>query len=521
MKKNFKKVLSVLLVTLMLCSVFSVCVLAAGPYTITLGGGYRTLNNVKYVAEFSDEIVALGAGIEGDTFTFTKDGVVYTADRVNNVITFETDAAGKFTFPEYFFKLTGYEQEAWGTKESTNSGNNKTGKTLTVKKNTTYYGRFVQAKYTVDYIPGDLADASNVAKSSAGNTYGKTIKLPADIFTRAGHIQIGWAYQENSTVADFDLEYADFVVTENVALYPVWQKMSYSLSCDVDTLIYDTVCEDYSEQPSKTFEIKNNSNTSVTLTLPSDAAFLVTSNGSLTIPANGGSVEITVRPQNGLVPGTYSANLDFNFGIEDINFVVKASFAVLEHRFENYKSNDDATYEADGTKTATCIFGCGAENTIADAGSMKVYDIANNAVKGLLKEYLYHKTVDCVAYGSGSDYTAEEIEKATAEGKELYRFRPVSWYVNDEHNGEFTEGNYKINYVHTDFGSYTLTIKYVEEKLVDGEWVATDVEDEKSFNYSIGPSAKDEVEVVRPNMIVNIVFALLGYLVDAIGGLLG
>ncbi|MGN0824125.1 MAG: leucine-rich repeat protein [Candidatus Coproplasma sp.] len=42
----------------------------------------------------------------------------------------------------------------------------------------------------------------------------------------------------------------------------------------------------------------------------------------------------------------------------------------LGHSFTNYVSNGDATYDADGTKTATCDNGCGATDTITDPGTM-------------------------------------------------------------------------------------------------------------------------------------------------------
>ncbi len=44
--------------------------------------------------------------------------------------------------------------------------------------------------------------------------------------------------------------------------------------------------------------------------------------------------------------------------------------SALEHIFLDYVSNGDATCEADGTKTAECIHGCGATDTVADEGSM-------------------------------------------------------------------------------------------------------------------------------------------------------
>lgn len=39
---------------------------------------------------------------------------------------------------------------------------------------------------------------------------------------------------------------------------------------------------------------------------------------------------------------------------------------LLEHKFENYVSNNDATYESDGTKTAMCEYGCGTNDTVID-----------------------------------------------------------------------------------------------------------------------------------------------------------
>ena len=44
--------------------------------------------------------------------------------------------------------------------------------------------------------------------------------------------------------------------------------------------------------------------------------------------------------------------------------------SALEHVFGKYTSNGDATCTSDGTKTATCIHGCGATDTVADEGSM-------------------------------------------------------------------------------------------------------------------------------------------------------
>ncbi len=43
--------------------------------------------------------------------------------------------------------------------------------------------------------------------------------------------------------------------------------------------------------------------------------------------------------------------------------------SALGHSFTNYVSDDNATYDADGTKTALCDNGCGTKNTITDDGT--------------------------------------------------------------------------------------------------------------------------------------------------------
>ncbi len=47
--------------------------------------------------------------------------------------------------------------------------------------------------------------------------------------------------------------------------------------------------------------------------------------------------------------------------------------SIKECTFENYVSNGDATCYADGTKTAECIYACGATDTVVDEGSMTTH----------------------------------------------------------------------------------------------------------------------------------------------------
>ena len=51
----------------------------------------------------------------------------------------------------------------------------------------------------------------------------------------------------------------------------------------------------------------------------------------------------------------------------------------LEHSFTDYVSNNDATCEKDGTKTAECDNGCGEKDTVTDEGSALKHDMQKTA----------------------------------------------------------------------------------------------------------------------------------------------
>ena len=509
MKKNFKKLLSMFIVAVMFVTMFSVSVSAA-QCTITLAGGSRGSGANKVEGVFNEMLSA----IEGDTYT-DENGVVYTLNKTKNTITFKTDASGKFTFPEYFFDMAGYEQYAWVTKGTTNAGAKYTGAPGSVKKNTTYYAGYQQKKYDISFLPG--ADGEGEAVTITGKAYNSKITLEDAIFTRPGYVQIGWATTENAAAAEYALSESYTVVGE-ISFYPVWQKAILSVTYDVNRLVFGSLCVGYTTPDALTVTITNKGNTAIALQLPASESFSIVATGSTTIAANGGTLAVTVQPKADLAVGKYSETLAFDFGNEEINFAIYAKFVVNDHLFVNYVSDGNATYTADGTETAKC-FNCDKTDTRTAVGSMKIYSADNNTADGLLDEYLYYKTVKFVAYGSGMD---------AAEGELQSRFRPTEWSVEGtDFGGKFTAKDvynaedYTVKYDHGDgnFGTYTLTIKYVEEtKNADGEWEANGTEDVKTFKYSIGPSEKDNQEVVRPNMITSIIFGLLGYLVELIAG---
>ena len=512
MKKSFKKLMSLMLVSVLLISVFSITVSAA-QYTVKLSGGQRTVNGVTVYATFTEELQNLA----GDVYTL--DGVEYTLDREEVSVTFKTNNSGKYYLPDpsKFFVLPGHttSTDTWTNGPKTTSGNNKVGRQFTVSNNNKNYGpKYTADKYTVNFFPG--ANGTGTTVTNDTYTYGRKITLQDAIFTRPGYVQIGWALTDGAEVPEFEIGQADYVVVGNVDFYPVWQKVTVGVAYDVSNMAFGSLCVDYIAPDAKTVTITNEGNADITLTLLSSTAYNITTTGSLTLAANGGQIVVSIQPKDGLVAGVYAEELKFAFNFSELDFVITAKFMVNNHMFIKYTYNDDATYEANGTESATCFNGCGAGDTREAQDTQKFYSADYNVADGLLPEYLYHKTVNFVAFGSGMDNKADVLKK---------RFRPTEWSVNDGvHSGKFAEEcttydakDYTVKYDHKDFGQFELTIKYVEEEKQNGEWVKTGIEDTKTFKYSIGPSAEDEKEILMPNMIVKIIFGLFGYLFDLIG----
>ena len=52
-------------------------------------------------------------------------------------------------------------------------------------------------------------------------------------------------------------------------------------------------------------------------------------------------------------------------------YTITIEYITTGHSFTIYTSDNNATYTADGTKTAECNYGCGATNTLTDSGSRK------------------------------------------------------------------------------------------------------------------------------------------------------
>ncbi len=458
MKKNFKKALAVLMATMMLLSVVSVFA-AAASYTITFGPG--NYGNEKDI-----------------TFTMTEEkGTV-------------------ITLPGVTYTREGYDQIGWtSSKSSSGSTTSSTylgdvGASYTVTKKVNAYPYWKIKSFDVVFAPG--ADGVGEGKTVSVN-YNKTTKFPGNIFTREGYVQIGWSTVDGGEV-EFGLTATTPKIVDDTTYYPVWEICDYSFDASISSVFFGNVCMGYAPIATENLVITNEGNMVLNYTLPTSSAYEVkVVKGDLSLSA-GESVTVAINPVDGLAEGDYAENLFFDCDTDVSDFYVAVSFAVKSHNFIRYESNNDATYSANGTKTAYCTRDCGASDTIVDEDTMKLYGAEHNAAVGLSKEYIYHRTVRFTAYGSGSDDFEGVIGK---------RFVPVSWYVNDEYNGEFEDGNYLVEYTHTKYGEYTLTIQYIEEAYDEetGEWVATGVTSESVYEYEVAPNEKEQDDVQSDNIL--------------------
>ena len=120
--------------------------------------------------------------------------------------------------------------------------------------------------------------------------------------------------------------------------------------------------------------------------------------------------------------GTKTAECDYGCGTTD---TITDEGSKLEHRYTNYVSNDDATCEQDGTKTAECDYGCGTTDTITDEGSKLEHRYTNYVSNGdATCEQDGTKTAEC-------DYGCGATDTVTDEGSKL-EHRYTNYVSNDD-----------------------------------------------------------------------------------------
>lgn len=553
MKTNFKKSLAVFMALLMLFSVFSVSVFAATEYTVTYKPGtgvegeevvdtytksykYRpalfTRPHYKQIgwaetdggvkkynfnaSRLQKKSIVLYPAWEGDVYTITYAPGQYATS--GSVVTDSANyGASKALKGEIFFR-DGYVQTGWALEDGGEKVYDLNVMSNPIEGDTTLYPYWAQL-WNIKFAPGEFGVGGEVVEIVEG---GQTFSTKDAIFTREGYQHVGWSLTDGGEKV-YNLSQNYIPAEGDVTLYPYWLKNVYSITVSENSLYYGDVCEGYvaldgeaDDQVKnsigvKGFKVKNTGNIPVTVYVSPLSNYDMSSSGMIDL-AVGAEVEILVRPKAGLTKGEYNEELGVVI-VEDttVYSIVSLEFSVGDHVLGRATSNGDATYAKDGTKTATCVKGCGYKvSDIPDEGSMKEYGAEYNDAVGLVPQYVHHRTVRFTAYGSGTDDYERTIGK---------RYVPISWHVNDEFNGKFDDGNYDVAYTHSIYGKYTLTINYVEEQYDDvtKEWTATGETDVKTFNYTVGATAYEQQEIETPKTILNVIFGLFKELFALLG----
>lgn len=473
-------------------------------WTLTDGGTTRDygLNATFNMSSLNVTEIVLYPYWEGVAYTVSYIPDSYSKE--TEVVTQSANFNASVPLKEALFTREGYIQTGWALTEG---GERKyeVGKMSDIITGDLDLYPVWSKKCDVVFMPGQYGEGDS---ETIIILEGTTATLKGALFTRAGYTQRGWSTTDGGEMT-YELYEQGVVIESDTILYPYWVKNVYALEFSQSTLNFGDNCLGYITAEAQDVVITNKGNVPVTLNaaFPGDYDIQLSGTGVLNV---GESITITLQPKTTLGLGDYSQIIKVStVEAPAVVYDLVIKFTVTDHFYDEYVSANDATYTQDGRLVAECVKGCGHKDYKENPGSKKVFSVDNNDAIGLEAAYIHHRTVRFTAYGSGMDDTEDYLKT---------RFRPVSWYVNDEFNGEFENG-YDVTFTHTIFGEYTLTINYVEETKDEatGEWVETGVTDTKTFSYTVGTTAEEEQEIVRPNTILNIIFGLFQQLLALLG----
>ena len=117
------------------------------------------------------------------------------------------------------------------------------------------------------------------------------------------------------------------------------------------------------------------------------------------------------------------------------------------------------------------------------------------------------KLITFVAVGSNMNLS-QCIEGAT-------KFMPVSWYVNDELQGDFKNGDYTVTYKHSDIGTYNLIVVFEKFIHAENSWQSTGETDTKIVNYTIKETDSNQSQELYIS-ILELIFKMISALLQII-----
>ncbi len=163
------------------------------------------------------------------------------------------------------------------------------------------------------------------------------------------------------------------------------------------------------------------------------------------------------------------------------------------HKLGEYTSNNDATCEQDGTKTAKCVRygqgGCTATDTVTDVGSKLNHDFQNYVSNGdATCEQDGTKTAKCVRFGQGGCTAMNTVPDA---GSKL--------------GHDFTDYIYNNNASYTEDGTETAHCNHIgcnethTRKAEGTRWALFQVKDEKGWYVTYAESRSGSVLTITVN----------------------
>ena len=120
------------------------------------------------------------------------------------------------------------------------------------------------------------------------------------------------------------------------------------------------------------------------------------------------------------------------------------------------------------------------------------------------------KLITFVAVGSNMNLP-QCVEGAT-------KFMPVSWYVNDELQGDFKNGDYTVTYKHSDIGNYNLIVVFEKFIYTENLWQSTGETDTKTVNYTIEETHSNQPQELYIS-ILELIFKMISSLLQMITNL--
>ncbi len=310
MNKQIKRIFSIILVFVMLCSIFSITASAA-TYTVTYYPG---------------------DGVEGETYV----------DSFTSSIRLREE-----TYYREHYTQTGWSVTDGGAKKYNLKA------TYRIRRNIELYPYWTGESYTITYSPDQYTNETDA--KTVNSTYGKSIATQGAIFTRDGYFQVGWATTENATEIEYD--FGEIVVVEgNMNFYPVWTKIVYDGSCDSEVINFGSVCVGYTTTQKAQLVITNTGNVDVSVAIPVSEFYSVSITDT-TVGAGEATI-VTISPQKGLGVGVYKEKICFDFGTAEVDVSVDVAFNVRNHTYTDWAESIPATSDDAGVQSRYCGY-CG------------------------------------------------------------------------------------------------------------------------------------------------------------------